>query len=659
MYQVTLSRIGGGVFARKMSSARYGAWTLWLFLVMLVLAVPAGAGPPPLLPRQQGGEEGACGDLIQNGCFETGVEPWSTSNSYPGALPVEWVNTRAWEGEHSVRLGFPIPGTNPPSLWPPGEAWIEQTITIPPTVENPVLTFAYDIVTHDIIHYADFVVLVGNGQGRSFELQQQILRDGYNPSDGIAIINNDLGWKQFGPYSLRTYVGQTITLRFSTRHLWYPSQGIWAYVDDVQLIDQSQSSRNHIIRLPMVMRDHHQVPNATPTASRTPTRTLTPTRTATATATATPTASATPTVTDTPTLTPTPTSSPTPSATPTPSQTATGSATPSATATATPTPSFTPTEKPQPTATASDTPLPTPVPTATPCLAPGEPDGSWDQAVFVATNGGPVERNFQVPRDVDFIKFVGEPGKTFVIETLGLNPPTDTVLTLYDSDGTTELADDDDSGNPPPASRIVWTFSRRATYFAKVRNFNQNLGGCDFRYQIQVQAEPFTPTPVPTPTSTPTDTPTATWTPTRTATPTPTDTASPTPTATDTATATATATPTATFTETWTPTATDTHTAVPTFTQTWTPTATTTDTHTATPTFTQTWTPTATATDTNTATPRPPTPTATPGGLVSRSEMLPGPVVGTPVPGPALPRLAVLRPAPTIVPAYLRRPGRR
>ena len=62
---------------------------------------------------------------------------------------------------------------------------------------------------------------------------------------------------------------------------------------------------------------------------------------------------------------------------------------------------------------------------------------------------------------------------SYYLATLNLGVGTDTVLTLYAGDGTTELAYDDDSG-PGLASLIVWKPSAAGTYYLKARPFGQN-----------------------------------------------------------------------------------------------------------------------------------------------------------------------------------------
>lgn len=198
---------------------------------------------------------------------------------------------------------------------------------------------------------------------------------------------------------------------------------------------------------------------------------------------------------------------------------------------ATPTPTFTPTRDPW------DSPLPTP----TFCTDPYEPDDVWYQAKIIFV--GPIwqYRLFQVPGDVDYIKFSAFTGQGYRIRTdfLGGGVSNDTTLTLYDADGITPLAYNDDDFLNPPASRIEWVCPAEGTYFLRVAQLDPGVGGCGFSYGVNVDTLSATATP--TLTRTPSTTPTATCTPT--ATPTSTSTPTPTPTSTFTPTPTPTPTP--------------------------------------------------------------------------------------------------------------------
>jgi len=168
-------------------------------------------------------------------------------------------------------------------------------------------------------------------------------------------------------------------------------------------------------------------------------------------------------------------------------------------ATPTSTPTFTPTATPTPTATFTPTPTSTPTvtPTSTPlCLDDFEPDDTWQQAKLIYLDGEPQQRNFHQPDDIDYVKFGVTAGTELTLYTDNLGSGVDTTLTLYDTDGVTQLAYNDIDPLNPPASRIDWTATTSGTYFLKAAHFNPEAGGCSMTYELAV--ERITPTPTPT-----------------------------------------------------------------------------------------------------------------------------------------------------------------
>ncbi|NOX62869.1 MAG: DNRLRE domain-containing protein [Chloroflexi bacterium] len=182
--------------------------------------------------------------------------------------------------------------------------------------------------------------------------------------------------------------------------------------------------------------------------------------------------------------------------TPTPTATPFSPPTPTPTVTITPTPTNTPTATATPTSTS--TPTITPTPTATPdCRDEFEPDNTWEQARVIVIDATPQVHNFDVPGDLDYVKFGLFTGDWISIATDNLGPNVDTTLTLYDTDGVTILAYNDEDPSNPPASRIVWVAPASGAYFVKVAHFNAQLGGCNMTYELSIERVTATPTPTP------------------------------------------------------------------------------------------------------------------------------------------------------------------
>ncbi len=97
-----------------------------------------------------------------------------------------------------------------------------------------------------------------------------------------------------------------------------------------------------------------------------------------------------------------------------------------------------------------------------------------------AADATPVDANssttglIEVESDTDWFSFTVPGGANVTLDT-SLGSISDTTLTLIDSDGSTQLEFDDDSG-PGLASSITWTAPAAGTYFAIVDNFSVQIG---------------------------------------------------------------------------------------------------------------------------------------------------------------------------------------
>lgn len=222
------------------------------------------------------------------------------------------------------------------------------------------------------------------------------------------------------------------------------------------------------------------------------------------------------------------------------------------------------------------------------CIASDDRYESDDTYIEARPIYGVQTHNISTLADEDWMRGMAKAGQTYVIATSNLGPNADTYLYLYDTDGQTLLAANDDHGGTL-ASRIVWECPATGTYYVVVKHWNPNVSGCGTSYDVSVSEQhmflfPLAlknyafastagaslrtagPTPSVIPTHAPTGSPTFTATPTVTETMTSTPTATPTahPTPSPSSTPTATPTPVASATPTESPTATPTETLVPT-----------------------------------------------------------------------------------------------
>ncbi|MBI4872220.1 MAG: PKD domain-containing protein, partial [Candidatus Riflebacteria bacterium] len=99
-------------------------------------------------------------------------------------------------------------------------------------------------------------------------------------------------------------------------------------------------------------------------------------------------------------------------------------------------------------------------------------------AETLAVNGPATNGNLEVAGDVDFFRFEAGPGSVYRLQT-ALGTLDDTVLTLFDRDGSHVLAENDDvSGGR--ASRLEGFRPREAgIYYARVRGFQSQATGTD------------------------------------------------------------------------------------------------------------------------------------------------------------------------------------
>jgi hypothetical protein len=154
--------------------------------------------------------------------------------TYGGPLGIS-LSENAPQGENSLQLGKPVDQVSQGI----GDAWAYQVVYIKPEWYFPVLSFKYNIVTNDYIDLSDFLVEIQDGVGLNHIAT--VVRDGYvsEAKFGLPDQSTDLGWKTV-TYDLSVFRGQTIRLLFSNRNLRPESNGIWTYLDDVKLTDETE-----------------------------------------------------------------------------------------------------------------------------------------------------------------------------------------------------------------------------------------------------------------------------------------------------------------------------------------------------------------------------------------------------------------------------------
>jgi len=162
-----------------------------------------------------------------------------------------------------------------------------------------------------------------------------------------------------------------------------------------------------------------------------------------------------------------------------------------------------PTVTPIPTATLNPL-APTATPTSAACLDPYEPDGVPALAHLLLIGEIQPGHNFCPGGDADWYKFFGGRGKAYTIKTSDLGIGVDTYLYLFDSNGTTVLAENDDTtavgvtGNDVVSSSLDFFPVRDDFYYIMVKN-KGDLGAPFMTYNVSLTVRANVPPPAGTP----------------------------------------------------------------------------------------------------------------------------------------------------------------
>jgi hypothetical protein len=113
-----------------------------------------------------------------------------------------------------------------------------------------------------------------------------------------------------------------------------------------------------------------------------------------------------------------------------------------------------------------------------------EPDDTPATATAQAV-GATTHHNASKAGDVDWVRLSLAAGIAYDFNTSGLGSNADTVLTLYASDGTTVLAQNDDTGLTL-ASDVAWTPATSGTYYLQVQQWSTPIAGCGTSYDLSV-----------------------------------------------------------------------------------------------------------------------------------------------------------------------------
>jgi murein DD-endopeptidase MepM/ murein hydrolase activator NlpD len=114
-----------------------------------------------------------------------------------------------------------------------------------------------------------------------------------------------------------------------------------------------------------------------------------------------------------------------------------------------------------------------------------EPNDNYDGSSVLLTDGSPVSSLFDMAQDEDWFQVDAFAGAAYQVQTADLANGVGTLLEIYDRDGVSVLASEDDSSSGQ-ASLLTWQAPQDGTYFIRVIQAPGSSYGCTSSYQISV-----------------------------------------------------------------------------------------------------------------------------------------------------------------------------
>ncbi|MGC9398109.1 MAG: C1 family peptidase [Anaerolineae bacterium] len=115
-----------------------------------------------------------------------------------------------------------------------------------------------------------------------------------------------------------------------------------------------------------------------------------------------------------------------------------------------------------------------------------ESDNAFGSATAFTPDGMSQIHNVHIEEDADWVKFTAQAGVTYTLTTANFGGHADTVLTLYDTDGSTQLAENDDCPDRWPSSCLDWQAPGDGTYYVKVTHWDEYAYGCTTEYGLSI-----------------------------------------------------------------------------------------------------------------------------------------------------------------------------
>jgi surface antigen len=122
-----------------------------------------------------------------------------------------------------------------------------------------------------------------------------------------------------------------------------------------------------------------------------------------------------------------------------------------------------------------------------------EADNTATSARWIQPDAPLKAHNFHVEEDQDWVRFYAAAGITYTLATTSTSAHADTMIYLYNGDGTTLIDYNDDYPGMWPLSRLDWRPSTSGFYLVKVQHWDPWAYGCTTEYGLSMIGSEPTP----------------------------------------------------------------------------------------------------------------------------------------------------------------------
>ena len=111
-----------------------------------------------------------------------------------------------------------------------------------------------------------------------------------------------------------------------------------------------------------------------------------------------------------------------------------------------------------------------------------EPDNVYTDAGSITTDGTAQTHNIIIPGNQDWVSFTAVAGESYVIY-IDESPDMDSVVSLYDTDGSTKLWEED-NGLAGDDEELGWTAAADGTYYIRVIHYDTDIGTGEYDISV-------------------------------------------------------------------------------------------------------------------------------------------------------------------------------